>query len=440
MSDLQTAVKSSARPIILNNPSRVRLSEFLRARVEKLGSKLPDQFDWTIYDQLQDRFGENQPRGGVIFKTTFKLVNYHESCSKCHYSFEIDSYGRGCVHNCTYCYAKDHLSSHGYWNRPIPFPVDLSQVRKIMFDVFETDKPSKWRHVLESRVPVRLGSMSDSFMWMDKKYGVTRELLRILNYYKYPHIIFTRSDLVADDLYLGILDKNLASVQMSISGDNEKLTKILEPGAPSVMRRIAALQKLNHHGVWTTVRLNPFFPYRPDGYFTDHENLKARFYGKEIPSFDLYSPAFFDLLKDVRVPSVLAGVVRLSMKAIIGIERTSGIDYRSFFRPEIIKSRGDKRYSDSEIAIYYLKLRTEAAKRGIRFSTCYIGNGLKDYFQYQNLWNNKKDCCDSIGNVPSFKTTSQSIPWDQRLSHAPASSVGYNGIAKSQDIERENLL
>ena len=33
--------------------------------------------------------------------------------------------------------------------------------------------------------------MSDAFMWMDKKYRVTLELLKILRFYHYPYLIFT---------------------------------------------------------------------------------------------------------------------------------------------------------------------------------------------------------------------------------------------------------
>jgi hypothetical protein len=147
-------------------PIEIQMRETLSKLV---GTKYPDTFDWSMYDKIASRFGEQQPRGGVVFKTTLKLVNYHTSCSKCHYAFEVDSYGRGCVHNCIYCYAKDQLTTHGFWNRPMPFPVDLSEIRKIFYTVFETEKPSKWRSILEKRVPLRIGSMSDSFMWMEAK-------------------------------------------------------------------------------------------------------------------------------------------------------------------------------------------------------------------------------------------------------------------------------
>ncbi len=414
------------------------LSSKMWAKVSALNSSYPDTFDWSTYDRLYERFGENQPRGGVVFKTSMKLVNHHSSCSKCHHAFEIDSYGRGCIHNCNFCYAKDQLTTHGFWNRPMPFPIDLSEVRKIFYTVFETDKSSRWRDILTARVPLRFGSMSDSFMWMDKKYKITQEVLKILNFYEYPHIIFTRSDLVADDEYLRLLNRDLVSVQMSISGGNEYLTRLIEPGAPSVAKRLQALKKLAEAEIWTTVRINPMFPVRPDGYFTNPKQVEARFGTLEnAPKFELFDWSFIEQLKDAKVPSVLAGFVRLSSKAINSMSTATGVDIRAFFDPELLKGHGDKRFSDSEIAYYYKRTQAECVKNGIRFNTCYIGNGEKDYYQYQDLWANKKDCCDAVGNVSAFKTTSQVVPWSTRFKHAPSKEAALKSQAQEKELEEK---
>jgi DNA repair photolyase len=396
-------------------------------KVSALNSSYPDNFDWGMYDRLYEKFGTEQPRGGVVFKTNFKLQNFHPQCSKCHYSFELDTYGRGCIHNCIYCYAKDQLTLRGYWNRPHPMPMDLSEVRKIFHTVFETNKNSKWRTILEQRVPVRIGSMSDPFMLMDQKYRVSYEFLRILRYYQYPYVVFTRSDLIAHDDYLAVIDPKIAAVQFSISGNNEPMTKLIEPGAPSIKRRLKALKALSDHGVWTAVRINPLFPTYPDGYFTDRTRLSERFSDGAMPRLPFFEidrcDEFFDQLRDSKVPSVLAGFVRLNQTSISQLSKATNIDLRSFFKPENYTSSGESHYSDSEIAYHYKVLQDKTTKRGMRFSTCYIGNGMKDYFQYQELWNNKKDCCDIVGNVSGFKATAQNIDWAERALHAPSPEV-----------------
>src|SRR4051794_9886188 len=98
------------------------LSGPMWTKANDVPSQYPDTFDYGMYDRLHAKFGDKQPRGGVVYNTNFKLLNYQPTCSQCHYTFELDTYGRGCVHNCTYCYAKDQLSPYGYWNKPHPFP------------------------------------------------------------------------------------------------------------------------------------------------------------------------------------------------------------------------------------------------------------------------------------------------------------------------------
>lgn len=402
-------------------------------------SSYTDSFDWTIYDRIYNRFGNKQPRGGVVFNTTFKLVNYHPQCSKCHYALEIDTYGRGCVHECEYCYAKDQLTLKGYWNNPYPMPVNLAAIRKIFYTVFETSKPSKWRSVLEQRIPARIGSMSDAFMWIDKRFGVTLEFLNILRHYKYPYIIFTRSDLVAEETYLRALDPSLASVQMSICGLNEELTRKIEPAAPSVERRLKALRTLFDNGIWTTVRLNPLFATYPDGYFTDRGSLD-RFSGN-IPSMRLFDVdkigELVDSLKESRTPSVVAGFFRLNQNSTHRMSKILGTDLRKFFKPSLYRPRGENRYSDSEVAHYYRLLANQFALSGTRFGTCYIGYKPDHYTRFQNLWSNKADCCDAKGNVSAFSKTSQDISWEIRQQHAPNKEIAR--ISKESEKESSSL-
>ncbi len=383
-------------------------------------SKYKCKFDFSVYRDLELRFGLEQPRGGIVFKSPVRLVNSHTTCQQCLYAFEIDTYGRGCVHDCVYCYAKAQLTVHGSWNRPFPMPVDITQIWKIFYTVFETDRRSKWRDVMEKRIPFRIGSMSDSFMLMDKKYKVTQELLKILDHYDYPYIIFTRSDLVAHDDYLSLLNPDLCSVQMSIPSTNDKMNKLIEPGAPNAKRRLKALQKLARNGFWTTVRINPFFPMYPDGYYTDPE-----FDRENMPEpFDYSSFEMIDEIASYGVQSILAGVVRLSSYSLNQIEKAVGRDLKIFYNYKnkknahfTEKKSRDFHYSDKEIRAYYERIHAKCLQNGIQFTTCYIGNGEKQFWSDQDLWSNKTDCCNVKGRVQAFQDDSRSIPWETRMKH-----------------------
>lgn len=385
-----------------------------KARLLDQKSTYPCDFDYSVYQSLENRFADKPIRGGITFRSPFRLVNSHATCQQCLYSFEIDTYGRGCVHNCTYCYARAELTVHGYWNNPIPVPVDINEVRQVFYNVFETTRPNKYRSIMEQRIPLRIGSMSDSFMWNDSKFKVTKELLKILNFYKYPYVVFTRSDLIARDDYAELIDPKLAAIQQSISSINEDLNKKMEPGAPSAKRRLEALQKLAKQGIWTTVRVNPLFPIYPDGYFTDPMFDKSG----SIPKFDFTSFDIVDAIADHGIPALLVGFGRFSSFALNRIKEATDVDLRGFFRPDVVrKSPRDLHYTDREIRFYYNEIRKRCNQRDVQFTTCYIGNGEQHFWKDRDLWSNKKDCCNVKDRVEAFKVDCRQIPFEERLKH-----------------------
>ena len=348
-------------------------------------SSYKSNLDWEPFKRLEVRTQKKPIRGGIVFKSPWKVVNSHPTCQQCLYSFEVDTYGRGCVHNCVYCYAKAELTVHGYWNNPYPVPVDINAIRKFFYTVFETDKKSKWRDVMEKKIPIRIGSMSDSFMFMDNKYGVTKELLRILDHYKYPYVIFTRSDLVAQDEYLELINKGLAAIQFSMSSTNDKLNKLIEPGAPSAKRRLVALEKINKAGYWTTVRINPLFPIKPDGFYT---NSNFEWWGEgDTPTFNYSSFDMVDEIAATGTPAILAGFGRFSSFSLNQIEKAVDMDLRQFYNPDLStkKSSRDFHFSDEEIRYYYEQLKERCYKNAMEFTTCYIGNGEKHFWKDQDL-------------------------------------------------------
>ena len=140
---------SADSPLILPTSQKLIADAAILDRL----SKFPSKFDYSAYEKLEARFLKKPIRGGITFKRPFRLVNSHATCQQCLYAFEIDTYGRGCIHDCVYCYAKAELTVHGYWNNPMPVPSDINEIRKTFYTVFETQKPNKWRSILERRIP-----------------------------------------------------------------------------------------------------------------------------------------------------------------------------------------------------------------------------------------------------------------------------------------------
>lgn len=101
--------------------------------------------------------------------------------------------------------------------------------------------------------------MTDCFQPIEATHKVTYETIKLLNEYRVPYLIVTKSDLVASDEYLKILDKDLAHIQITVTTTYDDLSLSYEKAVvPS--RRIAAIEKLQSLGYDVALRLSPFIP------------------------------------------------------------------------------------------------------------------------------------------------------------------------------------
>lgn len=184
------------------------------------------------------------------FKKFFKNVGGNEG-SKCKYPVRLDTYGCGCSHDCKYCYAKSLLSFRKFWNPQDPKVADLAKIEKQIKKIAE-GKCGEIR-------AVRLGGMTDCFQPIEATHHVTYETIKLLNKYKIHYLIVTKSDLVASDEYMKILDKDLAHIQITVTTTDDDLSMTYEKAVPP-SKRIAAIEKLQAAGFDIALRLSPFIP------------------------------------------------------------------------------------------------------------------------------------------------------------------------------------
>jgi len=185
------------------------------------------------------------------FKSFYKQVGGNEG-SKCHYNTRLDTYGCGCAHDCSYCYAKSLLDFRGLWDPKEPAVADLDKIESRI----EKLKPG---------TIVRLGGMTDCFQPMEEDLQVTKATIMLLNKYGIGYLIVTKSDLICE--YMSILDKDLAHIQIST-------TWIPCEKAVSTARRIKAIETLEANGFDVAVRLSPYIPQFVD--FDRLNNIKCR--------------------------------------------------------------------------------------------------------------------------------------------------------------------
>ena len=183
------------------------------------------------------------------FKSFYKQVGGNEG-SKCNYNIRLDTYGCGCQHDCKYCYAKSLLDFRNLWNPEEPAVADIEKIKK------------KITSIKKSGVSiVRLGGMTDCFQPLEKSQRVTYETIKALNDAGIEYLIVTKSDLVADDEYMSILDKKLAHIQITVTTtDNALYRKLNYEKAVTPGRRIKAIEKLQANGFDVALRLSPFIP------------------------------------------------------------------------------------------------------------------------------------------------------------------------------------
>lgn len=181
------------------------------------------------------------------FKSFFKTVEGNEG-NKCHYATRLDTYGCGCQHDCSYCYAKSLLNFRGLWDAQNPSVADIDKIRR------------KVARVEPGRI-IRLGGMTDCFQVVERKHRVTYETIKALNERGAGYLIVTKSDLVADPEYIEVMDKGLAHIQVTITcTDDDKYMALDYEKAPVPSRRIKAVERLQKEGFDVSVRLSPYIP------------------------------------------------------------------------------------------------------------------------------------------------------------------------------------
>lgn len=178
------------------------------------------------------------------FKSFYKTVGGGEG-NKCHYPTRLDTYGCGCQHDCSYCYAKSLLEFRNLWNPTEPSIAEIDKIRR------------KVKKLPEGTI-LRLGGMTDCFQPLEKTIRNTYHTIEALNEQKIGYLIVTKSAIVADDEYISLMDKDLAHIQITVTtlDDLFYLDKNYEKASlPS--DRIKAILKLQDAGFDVAIRLSP---------------------------------------------------------------------------------------------------------------------------------------------------------------------------------------
>lgn len=200
--------------------------------------------DWEI----------SKEKTSFIFSSAKTIVNKVES-PDVGMMYSLNPY-QGCEHGCIYCYARN---SHEYWG----FSAGLDFERKILV---KKDAPELFKKFLEKKnwpaYPISISGNTDCYQPCERKYRLTRQLLKIALDYKQPISMITKNSLILRDLDIlqELAKHRLVCAFVSITSLDESLRQKLEPRTTTAKQRLKVIEQLSGAGIPMGVMSAPIIP------------------------------------------------------------------------------------------------------------------------------------------------------------------------------------
>jgi DNA repair photolyase len=159
---------------------------------------------------------------------------------------------QGCQHRCGYCYAT-YLWSPEFF--------DKIYAKSNAPEILENELKS-WKH--DTIDTVMVSSATDPYQPAEIKYNLTRKCIEVLQKYRVPYYVFTKSSIILRDLELHKKYKDSCFLVWSITTCNENIRRLVEPGTPPANSIFAVIKKFVDAGVCCGVNIDPILPFITD--------------------------------------------------------------------------------------------------------------------------------------------------------------------------------
>lgn len=205
------------------------------------------------YHQYSSEFvGEPPPTKLEIFEETATRSMVSESWSPDLGSrFVVNCY-RGCIHACTYCFARRYHEFIGY-GAGTDFETKI--VAKVNAPKVLREELRKTRKKITH---LEFSFATDPYLPLEANYKLTQKCLEVALEFKIPTFVITKSPLVTRDMEL--LKKLDASVLFSIPFLTTEKSKPFEPYTPIPDARFRAMKTLSEYGIKTGIGIAPVIP------------------------------------------------------------------------------------------------------------------------------------------------------------------------------------
>ena len=161
---------------------------------------------------------------------------------------------RGCSHGCIYCDGRSKCYNFTHAFEDI-------EIKENAPELLEKALRSK-----RQKCMIGTGAMSDPYLHLEEKLGLTRKCLELIDQYEYGVTVHTKSNRVLRDMDFlqSIHEKAKAVVQMTLTTYDEELCKKIEPNVCTTRERFEVLMECKRRGIPTVVWLSPILPFIND--------------------------------------------------------------------------------------------------------------------------------------------------------------------------------
>jgi DNA repair photolyase len=207
------------------------------------------------YDKYSAEYvGEPPPTKLEIFEETATkkvITKAFASDWEGGWRYTVNCY-RGCVHGCTYCFARQYHEFLGY-GAGTDFETKI---------VVKPNTPSILREELKktrNKMPhIDFSFATDPYIPLEANYGLTRKCLEICAEFRVPVGVITKSPLVTRDT--DILKKLEVTVFFSLPFLTKEKSNPFEPYTPVPEARFRAMKALTDAGIAVGIGVAPVIP------------------------------------------------------------------------------------------------------------------------------------------------------------------------------------
>ncbi|MCP4769597.1 MAG: PA0069 family radical SAM protein [Gammaproteobacteria bacterium] len=229
-----------------------------RGAVSNASGRFESQRREAFDDGWESPPDEARPKTRVQVDASRSVLVYNQS-PDVPFDRSVNPY-RGCEHGCVYCFARP---THAYLGLSPGLDFETRLFSKPNAAALLEDALRKPGYQCQT---LALGVNTDAYQPIERKLEITRSLLQVLQRFRHPLAIVTKSGLVERDIDIlrEMAADRLVSVNISVTTLDGVLARKLEPRAAAPHRRLQTIGALADAGIPVSVLVAPVIPVLTD--------------------------------------------------------------------------------------------------------------------------------------------------------------------------------